>query len=226
MIIVSASVLKYKVENSNAEAKKWDRFAKGKYSLIVTERKGKCWVNKWKGKSTRSQRDQWMRIQAAGVQNTTKEPEQQPQIKINTVAGSTFTMQSVQISSRCTYYLNMKIIYQFSMRNMLLNVALPLLCKRRRQRVYCVSPLPGNEAILKVHNLFMFPLSHFCPLDRSKAAFSGALSWKPEGETQSNSALRLYSTKQYHHAAIISHPKRKSNISPSLLCSFSAPVLH
>lgn len=41
--------------------------------------------------------------------------------------------------------------------------------------------LPGNEAISKVHNLFMFLSSRFCPSDRFKAAFPEALSWEPEG---------------------------------------------
>lgn len=87
-------------------------------------------------------------------------------------------------------------------------------------------PLPGNEAITKVHNLFMFSSSCFCLLDRSKAAFPEALSWKPEGETQSNSALQQYSTKQYNQAAIISHPKEKSNIFPSFFFSFFLPILY
>lgn len=86
--------------------------------------------------------------------------------------------------------------------------------------------LPGNEAVSKVHNLFMFQSSRFCPSDRFKAAFPEALSWKPEGETQSNSALQQYSTKQYNQAAIISHPKGESNIFPSFFSSFSLPILH
>lgn len=31
--------------------------------------------------------------------------------------------------------------------------------------------LPGNEAVSKIHNLFMFVSSRFCPSDRSKTAF-------------------------------------------------------
>lgn len=68
--------------------------------------------------------------------------------------------------------------------------------------------------------------ARFCPSDRFKAAFPEALSWKPEGETQSNSALQQYSTKQYNQAAIISHPKGESNIFPSFFSSFSLPILH
>lgn len=89
-----------------------------------------------------------------------------------------------------------------------------------------VCPLPGNEAISKVRNLFMFQSSWFRPSDRSKAAFPEALSWKPEGETQSNSVLQQYSTKQYNQTAIISHPKGKSNIFPSFFSSFSLPSFH
>lgn len=88
-----------------------------------------------------------------------------------------------------------------------------------------VCPLPGNEAIWKVHNLFMLLLSHFCPSDRFKAAFPEALSREPEEEAQSNSALQQYSTKQYNQAAIISHPKGKSNIFPSFFSSVSPTIL-
>lgn len=64
------------------------------------------------------------------------------------------------------------------------------------QRVFL---LPGNGAVSKVANLFRFMWRCFCGADRSKAAFPEAFSPEPEGEAQSNSALRQYSTKQYQH---------------------------
>lgn len=88
--------------------------------------------------------------------------------------------------------------------------------------------LPGNEAISKVHNLFMFLSSVFVRRIDSKLLFLRPYHGSQRGETQSNSVLQQYSTKQYNQAAIISHPKGKSNIflssNPPLMLAFLSPL--
>lgn len=62
----------------------------------------------------------------------------------------------------------------------------------------------------------------------SKLLFLRPYHGSQRGETQSNSVLQQYSTKQYNQAAIISHPKGKSNIflssNPPLMLAFSSPL--
>lgn len=90
--------------------------------------------------------------------------------------------------------------------------------------------LPGNEAVSKVHNLFMFQSSRFCPSDRFKAAFPEALSWKPEGRPnlilrssnipQSNiTRLRSYHIQReraifFHHSSLLSLFQSSTNAGP------------
>lgn len=99
--------------------------------------------------------------------------------------------------------------------------------ERRGELWVCL--LPGNEAVSMVHNLFMFPSSHFCPSDRSKAAFPEALSWKPEGGPnlilrssnipQSNiTRLRSYHIQReraifFHHSSLLSLFQSSTNAS-------------
>lgn len=89
----------------------------------------------------------------------------------------------------------------------------------------CV-PLPGNEAISKVHNLFMFLLSRFCPSDRSKAAFPGPYRGSQRGRP--NLILRSSNIPQSNITSLRSyHIQREAAIffhHSSPLSSF--PILH